>query len=112
MMCSISGCTAIRNSIGIWALSSCNVVNNHCRGNRTGSGSGAGILVFTLGCRVDSNEVADNDNGIYCPLYPSLIIRNSAVGNMTNFNIVAGNNVGPISSDAATATSPWANFTY
>ena len=56
---------------------------------------------------------------------PSFIIRNSAKGNSTNYNIAANNNVGFIVSAPASgvisrdtggagvgSTDPWANFSF
>ena len=56
----------------------------------------------------------DNDRGIEVNLGGNIIIQNTASGNTTNYDIAAGNTVGPILgvADPITSTNPWANFAY
>jgi len=105
----VSGCTVSENSSGGIAVQErCTVRDCSSTGNGTfGIGvTGAG------GARLDGNNVADNASGIDASAsLGNLIIRNSAAGNGTNYNILPGNDVGPIGS-AATSTSPWANISF
>jgi hypothetical protein len=79
--------------------------------NGFSTGDGAGIHVVGHSNRLDSNNLLTNDRGIDVDLAGNLIIRNSARGNGTSYDIVGGNDVGPTGS-AATATSPWANLEF
>lgn len=129
----IRDCTAKFNgSDNIEVDSYCFVENNHC----TGSINGAGIYVKASPeidiegeyCRIDSNTVVDNQIGIHVEGKNNLVVRNSAGGNGTNYEIAASNKVGKIISPpdcaaisgdtgggfgatAADATArPWVNF--
>jgi parallel beta-helix repeat protein len=101
------------------------ITDNNCDGNGASTGDGAGVHIFGSDCRVEGNNVTDNDRGIDVDLSGNLIIRNSASGNATNYEIAANNKVGPIvlapdsvaiSGDTGGAgvgtTNPWANLTY
>lgn len=89
------------------------------------SGSRAGIYAFGEGNRIEGNNVANNDRGIDVDGDDTLVIRNSADANTTNYDIEAGNHYGAIvdltgsgtasvSGNSATNTvfsiDPWANF--
>ena len=69
--------------------------------------------------------MTQNDRGIDVDAADSLIIENSASGNTTNYEIVAGNKVGAIVSAPDSlaisgstggagvgSTNPWANFSF
>ena len=61
------------------------------------------------------NDVSANGYGILLSASRgNLVIRNSAKGNMTNYNIEAGNTVAPIipSAGMGTNTNPYANLSY
>jgi parallel beta-helix repeat protein len=61
--------------------------------------------------RIEGNQLFSNDVGILILGTDNIIFGNSAFNNDTaNYDIITGNDVGPIG-QAATATSPWANFT-
>jgi parallel beta-helix repeat protein len=64
------------------------------------------------GNRIEGNNVTDNDYGINVENSGNLIIRNSAGANTTEFQIVAGNTVGPsvTSANIAASTNPHANY--
>jgi parallel beta-helix repeat protein len=113
----VSGCTSTANTgDGIEVTSSCRVVENTCQGNGAAAGDGAGIHASSSRNRIDSNTVMGNDRGIDCnPASTNLIIRNSARGNTTNYDLVAGNNSGAIILSPGvgfSATNPWANFEF
>jgi parallel beta-helix repeat protein len=72
-------------------------------------GDVAGILAVTGSSRIEGNHVSSNTIGIRVNGTANIVIRNSAVGNITDYDIPAGNDAGPIGK-AATATSPWANL--
>ena len=108
--CTVGDCTAVSNGTGINAASDCRIVNNTCQNN-----SFAGIYVTSTDNRIDGNSVTDNITGIRAnPATGNLIIRNSASGNVTPYDIVIGNAAAQIlaPSDNFIATNPWANFTF
>ena len=127
---SIVNCVTKMNCEGIGSLLSDNltvrgntVSENECGGITAGAGSliednnvranvGWGIRVGGAGTRVEGNNVgATIGAGINVTAAGNVVIKNSARGNAPNYDIVGGNDVGPIGS-AATATSPWANIAY
>lgn len=71
----------------------------------------AGIHVTGADNRIDGNDVTDNVRGIDVDAAGNVIIRNTASGSGTDYDILAGNDVGPIGT-AAAATSPWANIAF
>ena len=122
----VVGCTSRGNTgDGIQCSSDCRITDNSCDGNGAGAGDGAGIHVTSSDCRIEGNNVTDNDRGIDIDISGNLVVRNSASGNASNYEIVANNKVGPIvaapdslaiSGDTGGAgvgtTNPWANFSY
>lgn len=103
----VTGCTIRDNRTGINVGDDCRVVNN-----AIDNAASAGILVRGSDNRIDANNMSDGLIGIDCNLAGNLIIRNSAASNTTNYDIVAGNTVGPILGVAnpIASTNPWANF--
>jgi parallel beta-helix repeat protein len=125
--CAIHHCIARNNyGDGIRTSSDSVVEGNAADSNGIGTGGGAGIHVTSSDNRVEGNNVTDNDRGIDVDVSGNLVIRNSASGNTSNYEIVAGNAVGAIVVTAAsvaisgngpfasslTSTDPWANFSY
>jgi parallel beta-helix repeat protein len=109
----VTGCTARGNRTGINVGDDCRVVNNSCD-NNSGTGS-AGILATGSDNRLDGNSLTDNGDGIRAnPATGNLIVRNTASGNGTAYDIAAGNTVGPIVGAVSpiASTSPWANFSF
>jgi parallel beta-helix repeat protein len=105
----VRNCTVSANSgDGIRAVSGCSIIENDCSAN-----GGNGIYVSGNNCRIDSNHLINNgDHGIRLASGNScVVVRNTASGNATGDFPVAGSNIGPIQSPA-TATSPWANFSF
>jgi parallel beta-helix repeat protein len=108
----VRGCTASGNQDGIRAFEKAVIVGNNCTSN-----TDDGIdLSSGSDNRVEGNHATGNgDNGIVVTTMDNLIIRNSAgnngVGPADDFDIVAGNDAGPIGT-AAASTSPWANIQY
>jgi parallel beta-helix repeat protein len=126
----ISDCSAYNNSdIGIYAgtgstISDCSAYNNSDIGIYAGNGStisgctassntGDGIQT-NYDNRIDSNHVTDNGCGIDVDGTGNLVIRNSASGNTTNYDIVAGNKDAQVLSAGSgfVSTNPWANFSF
>lgn len=73
----------------------------------------AGIRVTSSGgCHIEGNSVTLCNIGILVVTSANTVVRNSALGNATNFNIAAGNTAGPIvtPATAASATNPLANY--
>jgi parallel beta-helix repeat protein len=108
----IEGCVVVENSgDGIQIGGESYVIGNTCDRNNQ-----AGIRINGVGTRVEGNNVTDNTFfGITIPVETgSLVIKNSARGNGNDYNIAAGNTVGPILgvADPITSTNPWANFSY
>ena len=112
----ITGCTASANvGDGIEAFNDCRIVGNTCDGNGAGLGNAAGIHLLSGDCRVEGNNVTDNDRGIDVDFAGNIIIKNTASGNGVNYSIVAGNSVGAILNVAGatiTTTNPWRNFEF
>jgi len=99
---------------GIEAGGGCFVKNNQCDGNGY-HGDGAGINVTSRNNKIIGNNVGINmDNGgILVTDTDNIIVKNSAQSTQTipAYDIVAGNQVGTISSDPTTS-GPWDNFEY
>lgn len=116
------GSTVIGNSVrnntgdGILIRHDCVAKDNNCKNNGYGTGDGAGICARGNDARIESNNVVDNDRGIDVKYAGNIIIKNTASGNGTNYDIVAGNAVGDIldftSGGTITSNNPWANFEF
>jgi hypothetical protein len=102
------------------------VEGNTCDANGNG-GDGAGIHSTGSRNRIEANHVTSNDRGIDVDSTASLIIRNSAGNNTTNYTIAANNIFGAIvdrtapasgavsgnsAASSAATTDPWANFSF
>lgn len=111
---------------GIRVNGSCLVEGNNCASNGN-NGDGAGIHSTSTFNRIEANTVTSNDRGIEVDSTSSLIIRNSASNNSTNYVIAVSNRYGPIiditangaaavngnsAVDTTTTTHPWANFSH
>lgn len=113
----VEGCTANKNfGDGIVIIGTAQVLANHCQSNGSFAGiggNGAGIHVALGGGTsvIDGNHVAANDRGIEVSSTRHTIIRNIATGNTNNFPIIAGNDVGPITS-VSLVTNPLSNISY
>jgi hypothetical protein len=78
----------------------------------TCTGATVGISVRGGGNRIEGNSLIRNNIGLQVGGTGNSIHQNSATQNPGgNYQIVAGNDVGPIG-PSATATSPWANISY
>jgi len=111
----VTGCVSNRNTgDGIQATADSLISGNRCDNNGFSGGDGAGIHVTASGTRVEGNTVTDSDRGIDVDLGGNLVIRNSAAGNGTEYDIAAGNTVGPTVTSATIAGSsnPHANYDY
>lgn len=98
---------------GIRVLNDSMVARNNVHASGQTTNAGAGIRVVDTRNRVEDNLVSANDNGIATGTFGnSLIIRNQANDNNTNYVILGTQNVGPIlnATGAMTNLSPWANF--
>ncbi len=110
--------TGLSGTEGV-AIEECNADNNTGIGIRIGNrglvrgnvarGNGNGIEATGNEARIEDNESASNTMGIRVNGINNVIVKNSAGSNTTEYSIAAGNKVGPISTDPATA-GPWANF--
>lgn len=109
---SVSGCTSSGNSgDGILTGFDTQIVGNVCQTNGVGTADGAGIHVTGSGSRVDGNSVTDNDRGIDVDDRGNLIVRNSAQGNTTDYDIAAGNDVGTMQTSPVGAGA-WDNLVF
>jgi parallel beta-helix repeat protein len=82
---------------GIRVSGSCLVLGNACDDNGSGVGAdGAGIHSTSTENRLESNSVSGNDRGIDVDSTGSLIIKNSAATNTTDYVIAASNRYGAI----------------
>ena len=93
----ITGCTASFNTgDGLEVPGNCTLLSNTCDSNGVGAAIGAGIKVTGTDCHVDGNTLMRNDLGMDIQLTGNFIVRNTAAGNTTNYQIVANNKVGTI----------------
>ena len=103
---------------GIQVSANCRLVGNTCEGNGKGAigiQEPAGIYATGNGNRIEGNHVVGNKVGIDVDGTDNLIIKNSAMGNSTNnYDVTAGNGVGPIigTSDVDSSDSPHANYDF
>jgi Right handed beta helix region len=111
----VNGCQASMNGRdGMRLNDDCSAVGNTCWRNGA-SEPGAGIRTTASACRVDSNQVSENDYGVVAA--PDCIVtRNTARGNgLGNYSFALGSEYGQIITNPGngfTATNPWANFAY
>lgn len=109
----IVNCTASFNSVeGIRVEQDSLVLENLCANTPSIAGDRVGIRATASGNRIEGNTVHDHNTGIGVDGTDNLIIRNSARGNGTDYDIGLGNTVGPIITSGGTILSnnPWANF--
>jgi parallel beta-helix repeat protein len=110
--CTVTGNAASLNILdGILAERSSIITGNTCTNNGNAGGNGAGIHIIDPGNRIEGNNVVSNDRGIDVDDVNNLIVKNTASGNTVEYDIVAGNKVGTISTDPTTA-GPWDNFDF
>jgi parallel beta-helix repeat protein len=121
----VRDCNVVSNrGDGIQLVSDTRVIGNTSDSNGFG-GDGAGIHSTASDNRIEGNTVTDNDRGIQVDSSGTLVIKNSATGNASNFEIAANNKVGVIVSapnslaisgatgGAGVGTSePWANISF
>lgn len=94
--CTVADCTVRDNGFdGINCNSGCVIRGNTCSFNGNG-GDGAGIHTTGDDNRIEGNNCTTADRGIDVDAGGNLIIRNSASGNTTNYDIVGGNFTGTI----------------
>ncbi len=109
---SVINCTTRNNqNDGIAVNFSCLVQGNSCNGDGAGIGVDAAIRATGQANRIDGNNISFADRGLLVSSGGNTIFRNSVKGCTVNFDIIGGNDVGPIGS-AATTTSPWANIQF
>jgi parallel beta-helix repeat protein len=90
------------------------IMDNKCFYNGYNVADAAGIYIQSgngYGNRIEGNHVCSNDRGIDVDCANNLIVKNSASGNTVEYDIVAGNKVGTISTDPTTAGA-WDNFDF
>src|SRR5256714_385963 len=108
---------------GIRAAYACVIRENNCSLN----GNGAGVHTTGGNNRIEGNNVTSNYRGIQVDGTGSLIIKNSASDNSSDYLIGASNRYGPVvdisaggapavngksAADTSTTSHPWANFSY
>jgi hypothetical protein len=93
----IADCLTRSNSLdGIMCSGTCVIRNNHCSFNGSGASDGANIHVTAGDCQIEGNNCIGGDRGIDVDFAGNLIVRNTCSGATSNWEIVAGNSVGPI----------------
>ncbi|MFO0835558.1 MAG: hypothetical protein U0638_11345 [Phycisphaerales bacterium] len=108
----VENCTTRNNQQdGISVNYSCAVIGNNCSGDGAAGGTHGAIKVVGQANRIEGNNISYADRGLYLTSGGNVVFRNSVKGCIVNFDIVGGNDVGPIGS-ASMATSPWANIQY
>jgi parallel beta-helix repeat protein len=112
----IIDCTSLANTgNGIHVRNTCRIADNFCRSNGLNAADAAGIYVEEDSCHLEGNTVILNDRGIDVDGTDNIVLANTAHGNTTNYDIVAGNALGPIANFAGagiTTNNPWTNFEY
>lgn len=136
----VAGCSSVANDAAGIVVSgpgstvvNCSIAASGQEGLRIGSetyafnnnvdqsGSGgvhANILVTLTGNRLEANHAIGGDIGISVQSNRNFVIRNTVGGSLsgTNYQVVAGNFVGPINNVSAGGTitnvNPWTNFEY
>lgn len=115
--CLVEGCSARNNQQhGFRTFSTDNVIKN-CRADNNAL---SGFYTFSSGGRLEGNHSTDNGYGFRATASGSFLIKNSASGNATNYNLHAGCSYGPIVNISAagdisatpSADHPWANFSF
>ena len=101
----IEECTAEGNTDDGIRVGSRGVV----RGNFARGNTNDGVHALSNQNRIEENTSNLNGTGIRVTGVNNLIVRNSLGNNTVETSIIAGNRLGPISLDPATA-GPWANF--
>lgn len=114
----VRNCTVLNNGTdGIRVDSRGSISGNHCEENGT-AGEGAGIRVLSHSNRIEANHLVSNDYGLLiqtnASLNGNLVIRNSALGNSTNYVVGTDNIAGPIVNRQSIGTNqnPHANYTF
>jgi Right handed beta helix region len=106
--CTVSNCTATTNTgHGFQFGNGCLLNANTARNNTQDGFHGTGTRN-----RIDGNlAVSNSGTGIHSSTVTAdQIIRNTSIGNVTNYDAGLGTNAGPTGAPPATSTSPWANF--
>jgi hypothetical protein len=112
----VRDCIATDNRAdGISVTAGCLVIGNVASGNGSAPLIGNGIRANGGGNRIEANQCRNNFNcgiAVSTANVGNMIVKNSAGGNGDeNYCGNTGNNdFGPVSTQPATATSPWANF--
>jgi len=113
----IQGCTATQNAGGIFATGRSLIQGNLCDAN-----TAAGIQANGSRNRIEGNTCSNNGTGILLSTGGHFVIRNTCMGNATNWDVAAGNAVlvgSAVTSAAFTGDSggaalgsanPYANF--
>lgn len=87
--CTVRRCTARGNTEdGIQVSGDCTVAANTCNYNGNGD-DGAGIYAIGTDNRIEDNLVTDNDRGIEVDFSGNIIVRNTASGNTTDYDIAS-----------------------
>ncbi|MCK6455613.1 MAG: right-handed parallel beta-helix repeat-containing protein [Phycisphaerae bacterium] len=100
---------------GIQVPNDCRVVRCTADSNGLGEFLGAAIHVTGSDNRIEGCNVTDTIIGLDVDGAGNVIVGNTASGNTTNYDIVAGNSAGPITNVAGaaiTTSNPWENFEY
>lgn len=104
------GSTVSHNTAAVTGPSGINVVNYCLVIDNNVSGGSEGIHVSGDGNRIERNHAHSSQSGIKVYGIGNTIVKNTAHNNvLANYEIAAGNDVGPIGS-AAASKSPWANL--
>lgn len=107
----VMDCTAINNTgHGINIAHGCVVSGCVADGNGYGDATAAGIFVSAGQNRIDENHVTMNDIGIKVDGANNLIVRNSANGNTSDYDIGPANGVGNIVTNLVGGAGAWDNF--
>ena len=110
--CSARGNTGdVSGELSWWSLK-----GNTCESNGVGvvgTTDPAGIRATGVANRIEANHVISNNIGIGVDAAGNLIIKNSAQGNSTNYDIALGNTAGPtLGTGDIVSDNPHANYEF
>ncbi len=112
---SVKDCAVCENQgTGIYIEDDAQVIGNQCHYNGVYGGFGYGIYQSSGSSRIEDNLLTGNDVGLYVHGSTNLIIRNTASGNGTEFDITGTQICGAIVTNKATISTKdsFSNFEF
>ncbi|MCF7848929.1 MAG: right-handed parallel beta-helix repeat-containing protein [Kiritimatiellales bacterium] len=112
----VKNCSVCQNQgDGIRALGASQLIGNQCDGNGPYlANTGAGIYVVNGACRIEGNQLTDNDYGLQGSGSTNLVVGNSAAGNADDYDVTGTQLKGTVITAPGTVSTKdsWANFEF